>query len=94
MFLVSYLRNHCQIQYHGTFYVVYEEFYNDYLVILNASNMDRINEFPDKSKVKTILKEQFGEQKNSLVGIKLLNIISSKELLYGLNAIKHTRMLY
>ena len=36
---------------------VYEEFYNDYLAIVNASNRDLINEFPDRSKVKLILKE-------------------------------------
>ena len=36
---------------------VYEEFYNDYLVILNASNVDLMDEFPDKSKVKIILKD-------------------------------------
>ena len=36
---------------------VYEEFYNDYLAILNASNADLIDEFPDKSKVKLILKD-------------------------------------
>ena len=37
---------------------VYEEFYNDYLVILNASNIDLIDEFPNKSKVKLILKDE------------------------------------
>ena len=36
---------------------VYEEFYNDYLAILNASNVDLMDEFPDKSKVKIILKD-------------------------------------
>ena len=36
---------------------VYEEFYNDYLAIVNASNAGLINEFPDKSKVKLILKD-------------------------------------
>ena len=36
---------------------VYEEFYNDYLAILNASNVDLIDEFPDKSKVKLIIKD-------------------------------------
>ena len=36
---------------------VYEEFYNDYLAILNASNVDLIDEFPDKSKVNLILKD-------------------------------------
>ena len=36
---------------------VYEEFYNDYLAIVNASNADLIDEFPDKSKVKLILKD-------------------------------------
>lgn len=37
---------------------VYEEFYNDYLAILNASNVDLMDEFPDKSKVKIILKDE------------------------------------
>ena len=37
---------------------VYEEFYNDYLAVVNASNADLIDEFPDKSKVKLILKGQ------------------------------------
>ena len=36
---------------------VYEEFYNDYLAIVNASNADLIDEFPDKSKVNLILKD-------------------------------------
>lgn len=36
---------------------VYEEFCNDYIAIVNASNTDLIDEFPDKSKVKLILKE-------------------------------------
>ena len=36
---------------------VYEEFYNDYLAIVNTSNADLINEFPDVSKVKLILKD-------------------------------------
>ena len=36
---------------------VYEEFYEDYLAIVNASNADLINSFPDKSKVKLILKD-------------------------------------
>jgi len=36
---------------------VYEEFYNDYLAVVNASNADLIDEFPDKSKVKLILKD-------------------------------------
>ena len=36
---------------------VYEEFYEDYLAIVNASNVDLINSFPDKSKVKLILKD-------------------------------------
>lgn len=36
---------------------VYEEFYEDYLVIANTSKTDLINDFPDKSKVKVILKE-------------------------------------
>lgn len=36
---------------------VYEEFYNDYLAILNASNVDLMDEFPDKSKVKLIIKD-------------------------------------
>lgn len=36
---------------------VYEEFYTDYLAIVNASNADLIDEFPDKSKVKLILKD-------------------------------------
>lgn len=36
---------------------VYEEFYKDYLAIVNASNTHLINSFPDKSKVKLILKE-------------------------------------
>ena len=36
---------------------VYEEFYNDYLAIVNASNADLIDEFPDKSKVTLILKD-------------------------------------
>lgn len=37
---------------------VYEEHYDDYLAILNASNADLIDEFPDKSKVKLILKDE------------------------------------
>ncbi len=37
---------------------VYEEYYDDYLAILNASNVDLIDEFPDKSKVKLILKDE------------------------------------
>ena len=37
---------------------VYEEFYTDYLAILNASNVDLMDEFPDKSKVKLILKDE------------------------------------
>ena len=36
---------------------VYEEFFNDYLAIVNASNADLIEEFPDKSKVRLILKD-------------------------------------
>ena len=36
---------------------VYEEFYEDYLAIVNASNVDLINSFPYKSKVKLILKD-------------------------------------
>ena len=36
---------------------VYEEFYNDYLAILNVSNVDLMDEFPDKSKVKLIIKD-------------------------------------
>ncbi|AMK15368.1 PfkB family carbohydrate kinase [Methanobrevibacter olleyae] len=36
---------------------VYEEFYDDYLSIINTSNTDLIDKFPDKSKVKVILKE-------------------------------------
>ena len=35
---------------------VYEEFFNDYLAIVNASNADLINAFPDESKVNLILK--------------------------------------
>ena len=35
---------------------VYEEFYTDYLAIVNASSTDLIEEFPDKSKVKLVLK--------------------------------------
>ena len=37
---------------------VYEEYYDDYLAILNASNADLIDEFPNKSKVKLILKDE------------------------------------
>jgi hypothetical protein len=37
---------------------VYEEHYDDYLAILNASNEGLIDEFPDKSKVKLILKDE------------------------------------
>ena len=37
---------------------VYEEFNDDYLAIVNASNADLINSFPDKSKVKLILKDE------------------------------------
>ncbi|MBE6512733.1 MAG: ribokinase [Methanobrevibacter olleyae] len=37
---------------------VYEEFYDDYLAIVNASNADLIDEFPDKSKVRLILKDE------------------------------------
>ena len=36
---------------------VYEEFFNDYLAIVNASNADLINAFPDESKVNLILKD-------------------------------------
>lgn len=36
---------------------VYEEFYTDYLAIVNASNTNLIEEFPDKSKVKLVLKK-------------------------------------
>lgn len=36
---------------------VYEEHYDDYLAIMNASNPDLIDEFPDNSKVKLILKD-------------------------------------
>ena len=36
---------------------VYEEFFNDYLAIVNASNADLITAFPDESKVNLILKE-------------------------------------
>ena len=39
------------------FFFFYEEFYKDYLAIVNASNADLIDDFPDKSKVKLILKE-------------------------------------
>lgn len=37
---------------------VYEEYFDDYLAILNASNAELIDEFPDKSKVKLILKDE------------------------------------
>ena len=37
---------------------VYEEFNEDYLAIVNASSEDLINSFPDKSKVKLILKDE------------------------------------
>ena len=36
---------------------VYEEFFNDYLAIVNASNADLITAFPDESKVNLILKD-------------------------------------
>ena len=36
---------------------VYEEFFNDYLAIVNASKNDLLNAFPDKSKVRLIQKE-------------------------------------
>ena len=36
---------------------VYDEYYNDYLVIVNASNADLIDSFPDSSKAKLILKD-------------------------------------
>ena len=36
---------------------VYDEFHEDYIAIVNASNADLINSFPDQSKVKLILKE-------------------------------------
>lgn len=36
---------------------VFEKYYSDYLAIINCSDESLINEFPDKSKVKTILKE-------------------------------------
>lgn len=36
---------------------VYEEFFNDYLALVNTSNTDLIDAFPDKSKVKLILKD-------------------------------------
>ena len=37
---------------------VFEEFYPDYLVITNCSDASLINDFPDKSKVKLIRKEE------------------------------------
>ena len=36
---------------------VYEEFYDDYLAIVNASNPDLIDAFPDRSKVRLLLKD-------------------------------------
>lgn len=36
---------------------VYEEFYDDYIAIVNAQNTDLINEFPDMSKTELILKD-------------------------------------
>lgn len=36
---------------------VYEEFYNDYIAIVNTQNTDLINEFPDMSKTELILKD-------------------------------------
>ena len=36
---------------------VYEEFYDDYIVIVNAQNTDLINEFPDMSKTELLLKD-------------------------------------
>ena len=36
---------------------VFEKFYNDYLAIVNCSNPDLINDFPEKQKVKLILKD-------------------------------------
>lgn len=36
---------------------VYEEFYNDYIVITNTSKESLLNNFPDKSKVKILLKD-------------------------------------
>ena len=36
---------------------VYEEYFDNYLAIVNASNNNLIDSFPDKSKVKLILKE-------------------------------------
>lgn len=35
---------------------VFEKFYNDYVVIVNCSNPELINDFPEKQKVKLILK--------------------------------------
>ena len=36
---------------------VYDEYYNDYLVIANASNEDLIDSFPDSSKARLIIKD-------------------------------------
>ena len=36
---------------------VYEEYYNDYLAIVNASNADLKDSFPDSSKVRIVLKD-------------------------------------
>lgn len=36
---------------------VFEKFYDDYLAIVNCSNNDLVNEFPDSNKVKVILKD-------------------------------------
>ncbi|KZX14088.1 PfkB family carbohydrate kinase [Methanobrevibacter oralis] len=36
---------------------VFEEYFNDYLAIVNTSSKELINEFPDISKVKVLLKE-------------------------------------
>ena len=36
---------------------VYEEYYDDYLLIANASNADLIDSFPDSSKVRLLLKD-------------------------------------
>ena len=37
---------------------VFEEFYPDYLIFTNCSDVDLIDDFPDKSKVKLIKKDE------------------------------------
>ena len=48
---------------------VFEEFYNDYLAIVNCSDERLIEEFPSKDKVKAIMKENTHFFINKYVGV-------------------------